>query len=746
VLELSFVYGSLIDGDLILLDGQQRLTTLFLLHWYIFKRENVELPTYMSHFVYETRHTSTDFLHKITSQEIAINDTTTPRKAICKNKWFTIAFEEDPTVESMLIMLDSIDSYYNKSMDELKKTGVSMNLHDELDRLMFYVLPLENFGLTDELYIKMNARGLFLVPFENFKADLVKYLRRNTETPKKEYQISGNQIPFNQYFPIKLDNSYIDLFWDKNSPNEKKYYHLKYFRFFYRYMSAMLSWNSSLAATMFTKSDDFLFFDKDSEENQNERYLGFEYYQKNLSLGVLEDMNHILSQLCVSCTEIKNKMKNPWDGEWDLFEDNAKFQRTHRVAFAAIVDYLRIGQKFDEENFRRWMRVVWNVIENSNIDGPVPQVNTIRTLHSLINLGASSDVYGTLSNNYQLTNATPRALREEVLKAKQIIEQPNVDWEEKFTMAEAHPFFKGMIGFFFDYGMDLPQFMHRYEIVSQMFNEKGIVPSLRKEHLLIRAMMSCLNSWDDLNELSFTERNEQGNFLKLMLASKQKLWNFFKKILDKASSMDEIPMILASRIHDTLFDSNNSMEPNLRKAYDRLVHDVYLYNWISDTEEEHNWYFRIYATYGHYFAAVPRKWYARMVIDTDRNYIIPMLMHEFKFTLEDSDEKRMYKMYKKYRDFYGNDINIIRTFQNGNNIIYLLKVSFSLNHIVRYTISSLNGININALFDIVNKKKSTAYIDGEEINVGNDTYSTISDFTKIEKGINDVIHLVSTLP
>src|ERR1035437_424410 len=38
--ELDFVYGSIDAGSMQPLDGQQRLTTLFLLHWFIAYKEN----------------------------------------------------------------------------------------------------------------------------------------------------------------------------------------------------------------------------------------------------------------------------------------------------------------------------------------------------------------------------------------------------------------------------------------------------------------------------------------------------------------------------------------------------------------------------------------------------------------------------------------------------------------------------------------------------------------------------------
>ena len=40
-LTLDFIYGNIQNGQLIPLDGQQRLTTLWLLHWYADKKEGI---------------------------------------------------------------------------------------------------------------------------------------------------------------------------------------------------------------------------------------------------------------------------------------------------------------------------------------------------------------------------------------------------------------------------------------------------------------------------------------------------------------------------------------------------------------------------------------------------------------------------------------------------------------------------------------------------------------------------------
>ncbi len=62
--DLDFIYGSVRNNELILLDGQQRLTTLFLLHWYIatgtgnFSASRSKLAK----FKYENRITSKEFI------------------------------------------------------------------------------------------------------------------------------------------------------------------------------------------------------------------------------------------------------------------------------------------------------------------------------------------------------------------------------------------------------------------------------------------------------------------------------------------------------------------------------------------------------------------------------------------------------------------------------------------------------------------------------------------------------------
>ena len=205
-LELDFIYGAKKDLDdkslFIPLDGQQRLTTLYLLYWYIGNREldadrKIELFETLTKFSYATRPTSDTFCE--TLSRLTISFTATPSEEIRNASWFFDSFKLDPTVQSMLLMLDAIHAAYGNE----KK-----NLFPALNKIVFYVLPLDGFDLSDELYIKMNARGKQLTYFENFKADLIKWMKDEANPYKAEFQknekYDGRTVKYHLYFELKL--------------------------------------------------------------------------------------------------------------------------------------------------------------------------------------------------------------------------------------------------------------------------------------------------------------------------------------------------------------------------------------------------------------------------------------------------------------------------------------------------------------------------------------------------------------
>ena len=180
---LDFIYGDIKENTLIPLDGQQRLTTLFLLYWYASKKEKITEKdnSYLKCFSYETRPSARKFCEAITTKDFILEGDKTLSEQIKDKNWFPLEWQHDATISSMLVMLDDIQARF----------ACVDNLYRKLDNVSFYFLPIENMGLTDDLYIKMNSRGKPLTQFEHFKAEFEKQLKSADENIAKRI---GNKI------------------------------------------------------------------------------------------------------------------------------------------------------------------------------------------------------------------------------------------------------------------------------------------------------------------------------------------------------------------------------------------------------------------------------------------------------------------------------------------------------------------------------------------------------------------------
>ena len=191
-IKLDFVYGDLKDGTLTPLDGQQRLTTLFLLHWYAAIKENIppDETAFLKNFSYDTRPDSREFCKFLVDSKIPLDEKLSA--AIENLADFPLGWRKDPTVSSMLVMLDAIDKKFR---------GVE-NLWGKLKdgAISFYFLSIKDMGLTDELYVTMNSRGKLLTEFEHFKAEL------KNKLDALDTKLSDRII-------LKIDTDWTDLLW-----------------------------------------------------------------------------------------------------------------------------------------------------------------------------------------------------------------------------------------------------------------------------------------------------------------------------------------------------------------------------------------------------------------------------------------------------------------------------------------------------------------------------------------------------
>lgn len=209
---LDFVYGSESKAhEFMPLDGQQRLTTLYLLHYYAAltakhqEGKAEDIFAILGKFSYATRNSTITFCNKALiarhrelanvvsehsdGQENAISE------YLKDLDDFRGAFYTDPSVMSMLVVLDRIHQKFH-GMDCLWERLVATDCPID-----FYILDFGMFDLSDDLYNKMNSRGKPLTGFEIIKAKMHRQIK--TLDPQKASRIA-----------TRLDTDWMQYIWE----------------------------------------------------------------------------------------------------------------------------------------------------------------------------------------------------------------------------------------------------------------------------------------------------------------------------------------------------------------------------------------------------------------------------------------------------------------------------------------------------------------------------------------------------
>lgn len=218
-LDLQFIYGSskqtVENGKtasyFVPIDGQQRLTTLSMLGWYLSRRLNIynddskeDAPEklVLKAMDYRVRSTTQQFVRHLFSlkQYPASKGQTFSEWLEHEPVWFVKKWNSDPSIKAMIELIDYIDGKLaNTSNAEL--LALTENLFNK-EVIVFDTLDMEEYGLTEDLYVKMNARGKHLTEFENWKAEFYGFLKEHYGEEKAE-EFSG-----------KIEGEWGDFLWD----------------------------------------------------------------------------------------------------------------------------------------------------------------------------------------------------------------------------------------------------------------------------------------------------------------------------------------------------------------------------------------------------------------------------------------------------------------------------------------------------------------------------------------------------
>ncbi|WP_434953187.1 DUF262 domain-containing protein [Shewanella sp. HL-SH4] len=448
-LNLDFIYGS-VEGyeetRFLPLDGQQRLTTLFLLHWYLaWRDDDLEMFSELfvregkkSRFSYDVRPSSNEFFDQLVvyHPQESVDKVSSLSDLICDQAWYFISWRLDPTIQSVLSMLDAIHKRFASPM------GLFARLIDEASpAITFQSLDLLNFGLSDDLYIKMNARGKPLTAFETFKARYEQLLK--SQLPDLYFDINGHLFPMHEYVAIKMDTQWGDLFWQyRNSlSNTFDEAFLRLFR-------------AVALVTLDSKSDNYLV---DVEKLRNARnklsyndYHNGSWLDEQFSLSLI----YLLSLLKYDEGDLCSlSLDTEFFNESSILQSVIKLGRslsyTEAVQFAAYVGYIRQCKgKVEKDNFNHWMRVIRNLSENTSYNRAYDLRRSIESVSSL--LDHADNILGYLANPANSVEGfSKQQIDEERIKSSLIL--AGSDWWTFIKTAESHGYFKGQIGFLLEF-------------------------------------------------------------------------------------------------------------------------------------------------------------------------------------------------------------------------------------------------------------------------------------------------------
>lgn len=772
VMELSFLFGSrqplASGGDgFELLDGQQRMTTLFLLHWYLWmkekNKEGNDIPYYLKKFTYETRDTSNQFINKIVEIPIFLTDIQ-PSKIIKTRKWFTEIFNCDATVCSMLIMLDAIDEAY--------RTRSCSGVYERLNRLRFYVLYLDEFELNDELYIKMNSRGLDLTPFENFKASLIRYMKKKGGEFVKEVKLKDTEMPYYLRFSTKMDTVWNDIFWRlpdlhdgavnsvieiDNMTKDKKF-----FRFIIRYFFTKLVLTYNDVDNNYKELEDFFYknvekegelISAESEFALTKRLVGWKKFLALIEKLDYEGLKKLENVLDVFATSYHKEIRglinsNPhatWD--WDIYNDYDGYTLPNRVVFATITEFIEaipkdkcINDPVVSKNLNQMLRVMWNIIANTKIEDVKSAISVIKAMSELIHLpgAVDGDFYSSIVNSP--FNSRNTQLDEEISKARVIVNSYKNDtgWENALKEAEEHKFFKGMIRFFFETTIPSSQdFKARYSVMQNLFDNTGIASAYRNDHWLIRALVSKLNTWDSdgLGGKYVTENAEKEGYLKIILGTsgaKRLFCDYFNSEEGKGVSIEQY---LKDTVNNATWSDNNVI---YSRVFKRLVNHQttsILYEEMFDIEKKRKKCFRITNQYNAIMACIPYN--ERIVLDTERSSIITDLRQNNGWQFEDINQANSMT---KLGDVWGNDVCLYKTIKDSKGNDITLYVKFDVWKNIIFSIETID-YDISTIKPMLEQKEGRYYI--KEVPLSYDDAK--SELQTIKKQLNQKMAQIESI-
>lgn len=457
---LDFVYGGVDGGTFRPLDGQQRLTTLFLIHWYLASRSgHLEEDHGWKRFSYATRQSARMFCERLVAASLPEGEET-PSEWIADQAWYLFVWRHDPTIQSMLVVIDAIHHRFR----DVDATAAWDRLTDVDDpAIWFLLLPLSELGSDnddvrpEDLYIKMNSRGKPLTDFENFKAHFEKTIQ---SSPRVEE------------FAHKVDTTWSDLLWHHRGDD-----HLiddEFLRYL-QFITEICEWREGRddgAGQRLGPRTRLVFGDENPKQNAHLDFLfdAFDVWVERSSIETLESLfarGHVQDS---ARTRLFFRSSDS-TATIDLFEaccrsygESRGRARVFSLGQTLLLYAVLLHLTESTDDFARRVRILRNLIEASSDEMRLERMPRIlEDVHSVIRRGALEDV----------STLNQAQVYDEKLKAEFLEAYPSMT--ESLFGLEDHELLRGSLGSF---ELDSQTFESRSETFHSVMSRSDLWSSL----------------------------------------------------------------------------------------------------------------------------------------------------------------------------------------------------------------------------------------------------------------------------
>lgn len=527
-INLGFIYGRVEEsykGKLFYpYDGQQRLTTLYFLYLLIYFKFNKydEIDSIKEKLSYQTRISTNRFIESFLSwildskekdniyNDFWNKDGKDLKGFIMSQDWFMMTeWNYDVSIINMLSIIVEISRRIKENLGD--KTGIVNFIDkDENNPFQFDFIYVDDISKSDDLYIKINARGKALSPFENLKSDIDKYWKDEDKT--------------------KLDAEWTEFVWnqlDVNDKNKEKsfdnsFYNLLSNIFYLQYLVGLKDLNDKILIEI--------------ENKYKKGIVDKEWITPKLCCDSPYQMiSSFLDAMIGPFKSIKDKQIESVNrkifGLGDYQNNNGQNKMERADLFEIFVYYYSVSSLFtendmeftDKRNLLNEIETVTNrIIENQRpyLDSPTNLVKALKSVKILID--NSIKFYGVYKFFLSIDNDTKEQIKnglmkeqveEEILKAKLIDKDSR--YVALFNKGYSELKNKGQLGFIFylvknnkslsKIGIEDVSYESFEKTLKQIiFIQNFIIGEFTNYELLLRAILAKANDsffWERRNNL-----------------------------------------------------------------------------------------------------------------------------------------------------------------------------------------------------------------------------------------------------